>query len=376
MDRCRLCGSSFCPEPIVRYDDMPRAAQGMPDAASLHQDAGIDMEVRQCSACGLVQLTNEPVPYFREVIRAAAFSEEMRAFRLEQFRDFVERYSLQGKKIVEIGCGRGEYLSLMRQCGPDVYGLEQSPDSVGQCRENGLPVTQGFIENAEYRIANGPFDAFFILNFLEHLPSPGAVLRGICANLADGGIGLVEVPNFDMILRKGLFSEFIVDHLCYFTRETLETAARLNGFSVLHCGEVWHDYILSMVVQKRPPAVAEGFRAGLERIGGELDAYLRRFGEGETAVWGAGHQAFTLLALFGLGKRIRYIIDSAPFKQGRFSPVTHIPIVAPSALDGEPVRAIIVMAASYSDEVASIIKRKYRDRINVAIVRDTGLEIV
>jgi hypothetical protein len=94
------------------------------------------------------------------------------------------------------------------------------------------------------------------------------------------------------------------------------------------------------------------------------------------AVWGAGHQALAVMALADLGGKIRYVIDSAPFKQGKFTPATHIPIVAPEHLKTDPVDAIIVMAASYSDEVAKLIVEKYREHIEIAILRDYGLECV
>jgi SAM-dependent methyltransferase len=355
---------------------MPAAAQNMPTAATLADDRGTDLEVCQCSACGLVQLSTEPVPYYREVIRATAFSEEMRVFRLEQFQEFIDKYSLNGKKIIEIGCGKGEYLSLMRQCGGDVYGLEYAPASVEQCLQAGLVVSQGFVEHATQKLEHGPFDAFFILNFLEHFPDPAAALLGIGHNLADGALGLVEVPNFDMIAAKELFSEFIADHLVYFTKETLESALRLHGFEVIECRALWHEYILSAVVRKRQAMDLSRFRVNLYRLNREIDAYIRRFGDKKVAIWGAGHQALALMALLGLAGRISYVVDSAPFKQGKWTPATHIPIVAPQTLETRPVAAVIVMAASYSDEVAKTIRRNFPAKIGVAIVRDFGLEVL
>jgi hypothetical protein len=91
---------------------MPAAAQYLPDAGSLAGDKGVVLDVCQCAGCGLVQLSNEPVPYYKEVIRATAVSAEMTVFRRRQFADFVQKYSLCGKSVVEIGCGRGEYLSI------------------------------------------------------------------------------------------------------------------------------------------------------------------------------------------------------------------------------------------------------------------------
>ena len=98
------------------------------------------------------------------------------------------------------------------------YGIEQSKESVNFCLKNKLKVTNGYIENSNYKIVNEPFDCFMILSFIEHLPNINSVLRGIYNNLKNDALGIVEVPNFDMILQKNLFSEFTRDHLFYFTK--------------------------------------------------------------------------------------------------------------------------------------------------------------
>ena len=371
MKSCRICENLFFQEPLIRYKNMPALAQNLPDSESLANDHGITIEVYQCSGCGLVQLSNEPVPYYREVIRAAAVSEKMKRFRDRQFRQFVERNILKGKKVIEIGCGSGEYLSIMQNAGAAAYGIEYGAKAVSTCLEKGLKVTRGFIEESSYKIADAPFDAFFILNFLEHLPFPNMILRGIYNNLRDGAVGLVEVPNFNMILNKGLFSEFTSDHLFYFTRDTLSILLAINGFEVIKLSEVWEEYIISAVVKKKGMISAGLFNDRCNKIKKDLNEYLARFCDKRVAVWGAGHQALAIIAITNIAERIKYVIDSAPFKQGRYTPATHIPIVAPSVLDSDPPDAIIVMGASYSDEIAS---RLTKSNINISILRDFGLE--
>lgn len=376
MDTCRVCGRKLFPEQLLRYENMPGAAQYLPDRNALEQDRGVDLEVRQCSGCGLVQLAGDPVPYYREVIRAAAVSDEMKEFRRDQFAVFMERFRLKGKKVLEIGCGRGEFLSILQQTGMEAYGLEYGEDSVKTCVREELRASKVYIDSGTGRLKNAPFHAFLILNFLEHMPDPNSTLRGIWGNLAEGGVGIVEVPNFDMILRKRLFSEFIGDHLLYFTRETLKTALTNNGFEVIECREVWHEYIISALVKKRERLDLSVFCDHRKRLQVEILEFVERFGDGKVAIWGAGHQALAVISLTGLGEKIRYVVDSAPFKQGRFTPATHIPIVPPGALDSDPVDAVIVMAASYSDEIAGIMQKRYGGRIHIAILRDFGLEIL
>ena len=355
---------------------MPQAAQHLPDIESIKNDIGINLRVRQCSCCGLVQLDNAPVSYFREVIRAAAISKEMTEFRHKQFRAFVETQSLDGKKVLEVGCGNGEYLSILEQCGVDAYGLEYSSTAVEHCVSNSLKVAEGFIDSPSTLVKDAPFDAFLILNFLEHLPDQQAMLRGIYNNLTTNGIGLIEVPNFDMIMRRQLFSEFTADHLFYFTSDTLSTTLNRNGFDIVESSEEWYGYILSATVRKRPILDLSQLRNSQAQVIAKLSEFVRRFDNKRVAIWGAGHQAFTLMAMLDITLRIRYVVDSAPFKQGKYTPATHLPIVAPSSLESDPVDAVIIMAASYSDEVARIIREKFGNRMDVVILRDHGLETV
>jgi 2-polyprenyl-3-methyl-5-hydroxy-6-metoxy-1,4-benzoquinol methylase len=376
VNKCRVCGQNYFEEILLRYENMPAAAQYLPYSELLGSDKGVSLEVCQCSGCGLVQLSNNPVPYYREVIRATSFSEEMRKFRLNQFGSFIEKFSLKGKKIIEIGCGRGEYLSLMKQSGVDAYGLEHSPDSVAQCKYDSLKILKGFVDSGDYRIDNAPFEAFYILNFLEHLPDPNAVLRGIHKNVTDDAIGLVEVPNFNMILRKKLFSEFISDHLSYFTKETLITTLKLNGFDIIECKEIWYDYIISAIVKKRGKLNLSEFHEHQIKIKNEIQEYVARFKDKRVAIWGAGHQAFSVISLLNLSDKIKFVIDSAVFKQGRYTPATHIPIVSPDTLKSDTVDAVIVMAAGYSNEVATILRQKFYNKMRISILKDYGLEYI
>ena len=375
VTRCRVCSSAFFPVPSLVYGNMPKAAQCLPRAADLSGDAGADLTLWQCSGCGLSQLDGEPVPYYREVIRAAAVSAEIRESKTAQLSRFVERFGLAGRRVVEIGCGRGEFLSLLAGTGVEAYGLEHSEAAVAECTGRGLRVARGYVESEGQPLPGGPFDAFLLLMFLEHMPDPNGALRGIRGSLAEGAVGLVEVPNYDMVLREGLFSEFIADHLLYFTEETLRFTLTRNGFEVLSCEALRDGYVLSAVVARRARRDLAHFQEVQLRLRGELEAFVSRFGERRVAVWGAGHQALAVLALAGLGGRIRYVVDSAPFKQGAFTPATHVPIVPPDTLASDPVDAVIVMAASYSDEVARILRTRFPGRFALAILRGTRLEI-
>lgn len=364
---------------------MPAVAQNFPDKNSVSKDHGVDLNVRQCSNCGLVQLDSEPVPYFRDVIRAAGYSPEMGEFRRKQFSEFLKKYDLVEKKVIEIGCGRGEYLRLMKESGADPYGVEHLQSSVTACIDHKLNVEQNYVESKDQKLNHAPFDAFFCLNFLEHIPNINSFLQGIARNLTDTGVGLIEVPNFDMILRENMFCEFMTDHLYYFTQESFKATLAHNGFEVLECKDVWHDYIISAVVRKSKKTAAKKteiekidlsfFNSYQKQLEKDFHQFIHQFPPMSVGIWGAGHQALAVMSLAKLEGKIKYVFDSAPFKQNKFTPATHIPIVDPKKINEDlTVQAVIVMAASYSDEVTRILKEKYRKDVSIAVFKSNTLE--
>ena len=232
-----------------------------------------------------------------------------------------------------------------------------------------------------------PFDAFFIFSYLEHLPNINIVLRALFKNLTNNGIGLVEVPNFNYIIKNSLFSEFIRDHLFYFTKETLIQTCNNNGFEVVECSNIWHDYIISVVLKKRNKNFIKNYKKVFplnlknlllkqKQIKKTVNNYIDKFKDKEIIIWGAGHQALSFISLIGLSKKISFIVDSAPFKQGKYSPVTHIPIISPDKIDSINVGAIIVIVASYSEEVVKILLNKYNKDFSISLIKENKFKIL
>lgn len=372
--KCRVCSGEFFKEPLLLYRDMPAISQFLPRKEDFAEDKYVDLVVCQCEKCGLIQLDNDPVYYYKDVIRSGAVSDEVRKFRTSQFQEFVKEYQLKGKKIVEIGCGRGEYLGFMSETGAIAFGLEHRKESVEECRAKGLSVIQDFLDSPTKKIANGPFDAFCIFNFLEHFDEPSKALQAIAFNLRDGGVGIVEVPNTDLLLQDKCFYKFTLEHLLNFTQETLKLALRLNGFEVISCKPIRHGSPLSAIVRKRKRFDCSGFDDNQSRLHGAIDAFIDQFRPEKIAIWGAGHYTFGLVSALKIEDKIKYILDSAPFKQGRYSPKTHIPIVAPETLRADPVKGVLVLAAGYSDEVVKILLENFDPKIKVAVVRGNELE--
>ena len=108
----------------------------------------------------------------------------------------------------------------------------------------------------------------------------------------------------------------------------------------------------------------------------EMDTYLKylKAWNKKVAIWGASHQGFTLAATTKLGKKAEYIIDSAPFKQGKFAPASHLPIVGPEHFEEHPVDAIVITAPGYTDEIAASIRERFGKDVEVRAMRFNHLE--
>ena len=377
MKRCIACGAPLWETPLLTLDNMPASAQHMPDAQGVKEDRGLTLDLCQCMGCGLVQFDCEPVDYYRDVIRAGGFSRTMVELRRYQYKHLIDSYHLEGKKFIEVGCGQGEFLKVLSEFPVEVHGIEHDPHLVELARAQGLDVTEGFTETEDTRFAGGLYDVFLSFNFLEHQPDPSTMLQAIYRNLEDDAMGLITVPSFEYIMDHNSYYELIRDHLAYYTFETLTPLLERNGFLVEEC-EVINRDTLSVIVKKRPQMDTENLLECYVNLKREMESYMKYLDawDKKVAVWGASHQGFTLAATTKLGEKARYIIDSAPFKQGKFAPASHLPIVGPDHFHEHPVDAIIITAPGYTDEIAASIRQKFGTSVEIRAMRSNHLEMV
>ena len=377
MKRCIACGAPLWETPLLTLDNMPASAQHMPDAQGVKEDRGLTLDLCQCMGCGLVQFDCEPVDYYRDVIRAGGFSKTMVELRRYQYKHLIDSYHLEGKKFIEVGCGQGEFLKVLSEFPVEVHGIEHDPHLVELARAQGLDVTEGFTETEDTRFAGGLYDVFLSFNFLEHQPDPSTMLQAIYRNLEDDAMGLITVPSFEYIMDHNSYYELIRDHLAYYTFETLTPLLERNGFQVEEC-EVINRDTLSVIVRKRPQMDTENLLECYVNLKREMETYMKYLDawDKKVAIWGASHQGFTLAATTKLGEKARYIIDSAPFKQGKFAPASHLPIVGPDHFHEHPVDAIIITAPGYTDEIAASIRQNFGTAVEIRAMRSNHLEMV
>ncbi len=379
VKNCRVCGNIFTGESLLNLPDMPGAVQNLPTSKDDAVASGVVLDVRQCSSCGLVQIVNDPVPYHKDVIRPGGVSASMRTRQLDQFRKFIERFSLADKNVLEIGSGNGEYLAILNELPVNAFGMEHNPKFSKIANEKGLKTFQAYPTDLSGPPDGIMFDAFISINVLEHVPDPGAFLRS-CANLlGENGVGMISVPDLEFELSDNYLFSFMSDHLSYFSPDTLRNALSINGFDVVEVFKNRELNVITAYVGKRRQCDLTAAVEKCHKFNGDINNYMKTIlnNGGRIAVWGASHLAFSIIASSGIAKMLSYIVDSSPLKQGRFAPASGLEIFPPKHLREDPINAVLIMCPEYSVEIAAAIEKQYSDLLHhVATFIDGSLEVI
>lgn len=414
--KCIVCGFELS-KPLFVLPNMPAGAQAMPDKAKLKSDRGIELPLCRCPECGLYQFDCEPVDYYKDAIRVVGLSETMRNLRRSDYRHLMEDYGLKGAKFIECGCGNGDFLEVLKEFPADIYGMEAGEGNVAEakeklCADGTVPeshIMRLFPDSGELKVEGGPFDCFLSFNFLEHQPDPVSMLKCMYNNLKDGGFGLISVPAFEYIIKNGRYYELIRDHIANYDMDSLKYLVNMCGFEVIESRFVGIGDTIEFLVKKgagtgeenaptlnldtailpegsksksdkkeneRPEGRSGGrsldtagdgsvLKDDYIRMREEIADYMSRLkASGRSlALWGAGHQGFTIASTTALKDNVRYIIDSSEKKQGLFAPASHIPIVSPERYLKDPVDVIMIAAPGYIREIESTIRESFKDRL-------------
>jgi len=167
-----------------------------------------------------------PIDYF-------AFEARMRGSRAD-IRDRQQRYVADfadAAPVLDVGCGRGEFLSLLGEAGIEAMGVDQDADMVESCRSEGLVVEQGDALAYLERLEDGSLGGVFAAQVVEHLP-PAPLLRLlelVRAKLRPGGVLVAETMNpLSLVALKNYFAD--LTHAQPLVPETLAMLARQAGF--------------------------------------------------------------------------------------------------------------------------------------------------
>lgn len=341
------------------------------------QQAALDaavaaIELGFCADCGHIHNTvfePERVAYSPEYENSLHFSPSFQRYADELAQDLEQRYTLRGKTIAEIGCGRGDFLKSLCQTGRN-RGIGFDPGYPG---ESGVPDPETGVvvyrqPYTETQIDIAP-DLLCCRHCLEHIADPRDFLKGLRDTLASrsGTALFFEVPNALFTLRDGGIWDIIYEHCGYFTADSLHRVFTAAGFQVNEVAETYGGQFLTLHARTGHREQADTLsrsRDNLARHAADFGERYREIISGwsdwlrgmqrqgrKVAVWGAGSKGNTFLNLLPSQGVIDHVVDVNPRKQGKFVAGTGQPIVAPESLRDHRPDAIVIMNPLYEQEI-------------------------
>jgi SAM-dependent methyltransferase len=330
-----------------------------------------------CPDCGLVcNAAFDPalVGYDASYENSLHHSPRFEAYAETLARDLSERLSLRDQLIVEVGCGKGEFLrGLCRTAGARGLGIDASYDPDIAPEAAGGPVR--FVREPFSALPGDLAPALIVCrHVLEHLPDPGPFVTEIAAaaRRSPECHVFLEVPNVLFTLRDLGIWDLIYEHCAYFSAPALARLCEGAGLSVQRIYATYGDQFLCVEATVAQPGSAPGagdvdelsrlsdrFAAEYRRKVGFWQARLRELkADGRrVALWGAGSKGITFVNVVPGGDTVSCLVDLNPRKHGRFVPGTGQPVVAPETLARIQPDVILVMNPLYRDEIARLARR-------------------
>ncbi|MBN1964164.1 MAG: methyltransferase domain-containing protein [Anaerolineae bacterium] len=376
--RCPSCGAA---DLVVFYEVEQVPAHSVllleERAAALNYPTG-DIRLAFCADCGFI--TNVAFDaalheYSTRYEGTQSCSPTFNAFARRLADHLVARYDLHHKTIVEIGCGQGEFLTLLCESG-DNRGIGFDPAYRQEASDS--PARDGLTFIADFyseRYADVPGDFICCKMTLEHIPAVGEFVGMVRRAVGDQRDRVVffQVPNARRVLQDGAFWDVYYEHCSYFSMGSIARLFRAAGFEVLDLVTAYDDQYLMIEAMpgSGPSAVVlpqeqdrealrqevAQFQTGVPRL---IAAWRSRCQELHAAghkivLWGGGSKGVAFLTTLGLREEVRYVVDINPNKHGTFMAGTGQEIVGPAFLQSYAPDVVIVMNPIYREEVRATL---------------------
>jgi SAM-dependent methyltransferase len=358
------------------------------------------LHVRICDSCFLVQLRAYVPP--EEIFTEYAYFSSYSSSWLEHARRYADMISERlclgpDKLVVELGSNDGYLLQAFVERGIPALGIEPAGNVAEVAAERGVPTMVAFFGAATARrlaVEGRRADLLVANNVLAQVPDLNDFVAGMRLLLAPGGVATIEVPHLMRLLDRNQFDTIYHEHYSYFSLRTLQRIVSAHGLTIFdveelptHGGSV-RVYVAHADGQGRPadvgvadllaredaaglstPAPYASFAARVQETKRRLLEVLisiKREGK-SVAGYGAPGKGNTLLNYCGIrADLLDYTVDRNPYKQGRFLPGTHIPIVHPSKIAERRPDFILILPWNLKDEIID----------QLAFVRDWGARFI
>lgn len=333
-----------------------------------------------CRACGFVSnIRFDPavLRYTEAYEEQQSFSSRFTTFARDLAVHLVERYNLRDKTIVEIGCGKGDFLFLLCEVGNNRgIGIDSTyiPGRTQSSAAERVTFIRDFYSERYGHYGN---DLVCCRHTLEHIPETAAfvhTVRRAIGNHADT-IVFFEVPDVTRVLRESAFWDIYYEHCSYFSLGSLARLFRSCGFEILDLAKAFDDQYL--LLEARP---VNGNRQARLKQEDDLDqlardvAYFQEHHQakvegwkqkareiqrkGQRAViWGSSSKCVAFMSTLGIQNEIEFVVDINPHRQGKYLPGSGKKIVAPDFLKDCRPDVVIAMNPIYLQEIQQDLNR-------------------
>jgi hypothetical protein len=394
VTKCPNCGAVAC-RPFYEVRDVPtNSCLLVDDRVAALEFPTHDIVLTVCGECGFIfnaVWDAGRTVYSDRYEETQGFSATFNAFNLSLAEHLVETYDIHGKIVLEIGCGKGEFLSLICELGSN-HGIGYDPGFVPERQRPNQNIR--FVREffTEWTKEAAP-DLLCCKMTLEHIGEPFGFLQPVraLANREDCVI-FFQVPDVARILSEGAFWDVYYEHCSYFSATSLEHLFRSSGFAIHRTWTGYDDQYLMITASPATDKLAlaagetdgvaalvracENFGAATARSRAMWLSRLRHWSSigQRTIVWGSGSKAVAFLTTLGVRHEVEHAVDINPYRVGKYLPRTGQQIVSPAFLRDYRPDNVVIMNPVYRDEVERELARQdCQPRIYTIIDLETGL---
>lgn len=379
----------FCDEPLehtfVDLGMSPLCESYVPAEKLNHMEAFYPLHVYVCQRCFLVQLEEyvRAEDIFTEYAYFSSYSDSWLQHAREYVDAMTERFALgSDSRVIEVASNDGYLLQYFVARNIPVLGIEPAINVAKVAREKGVPTLVDFFgERVGRTLAEGGQQADLIAgnNVLAQVPDLRDFVGGLKLALKPHGVITIEFPHLDCLMRENQLDTIYHEHFSYFsflTAERIFAAHDLTLFDVeelpTHGGslriyarhaEDTSQPVTDRVREMRKREEAAGYNCldhylsfGQRAIGVKhrlLNVLIKLKREGHTiAGYGAPGKGNTLLNYCGIRTDfLDYTVDRSPYKQGKFLPGTHIPILHPDRIRETRPEYVLILPWNLKTEI-------------------------
>lgn len=338
-----------------------------------------DIVLAFCEYCGFItNIVFDPayLNYSTGYEDQQSFSPTFNAYSRSLAMCLINKYDLREKDIIEIGCGKGDFLILLCELGHNRgVGIDPVTEQ-DQMQRKGVGQRVIFIKDYySERYAHYSADMVVCRHTLEHIQSIVEFLRTVRRSIGNrlDTIVFFEVPDVIRILRELAYWDIYYEHCSYFSPKSLAQLFRSCGFEIIDLDRVYENQYLLIEAKPsvEPSKKIHPLEESIEQISQNvqffslyiqniLKSWKQRLydmhNDGKQAViWGSGSKCVSFLTTIGCKDIIEFIVDINPKRHGKFIPGIGKEIKPPEFLKEYKPDIVIVMNPIYCGEIKNML---------------------